>query len=406
MHAWKHWAGAACLLPLVTLGSGTAAAADPEATDFSACVDGIALQARQHGISDRIIDDVLRQVEHRERVIELDRSQPEFTTTFADYLDRRVTPDRVRRGRRMLDSHGDLLDAIADEYGVPAHYLVAFWGLETNYGRYFGRMSVVESLATLACDPRRSGYFTRELLAALRILDEGAITPEGMEGSWAGAMGHVQFMPSVFLRYAEDYDGDGRRDLWGSLPDALASAANYLSSIGWETGLRWGREVFLPEAFDYSLAGRDKARPLSEWARMGLRRAADGSALPPMDIEAAVLVPAGHEGPAFLVYRNFDIIMKWNRSEFYALAVGHLADRIAGGGTLRQPPPGGDPMSRDQVRALQERLREEGYYDDSVDGIFGSRTRRALQAFQADRGLVADGFPSDALLADPASEGS
>lgn len=366
--------------------------------DFPACIDRIAGQARDQGISDSVIEDVLRNAEHRDRVIELDRQQPEFTTTFADYINRRVTPERVNHGRTMLAEHGDLLERIGDEYGVPPHYLVAFWGLETNYGSFFGRMSVVESLATLACDRRRSGYFTRELLAALEILDEGAIPPERMEGSWAGAMGHVQFMPSVFLRYAEDYDGDGRRDLWGSLPDALASAANYLSSIGWETGLRWGREVFLPEDFDFNLAGRDRARPLSDWAAMGVRRAADDSALPPLNISAAIVLPAGHEGPAFIVYDNFDVIMKWNRSEYYALAVGRLADRIAGGGSLRQPPPDGPRMSREQIRALQQYLTEDGYETGPVDGVFGSQTRRALQAFQRENNLIADGYPSEQLL--------
>lgn len=383
-----------CVMLVPTAGiAGT-----DEETAFARCIDDLQLRARSEGISTAAIRASLGQARHQTRVLELDRQQPEFTTPFADYLNRRVTEQRVARGRAMLAEHRPLLDRVAREYGVPAQYLVAFWGLETNYGSFFGRMPVISSLATLACDERRSRYFSAELMSALRIIEEGSIDFDRMEGSWAGAMGHVQFMPSVFLRYAVDYDGSGRRDLWGSLPDALASAANFLSHLGWETGWRWGREVRLPDGFDYNLAGRDQPRHLSEWARMGVRRA-DGRALGPADIDAALLIPAGHEGPAFLVYDNFDVIMRWNRSEYYALAVGHLADRIAGGVGLHQPPPDDTPrLSHRQVMDLQRALNEQGFDSGTVDGILGPATRQALSRYQRDHGMVPDGYPGRAVL--------
>ncbi len=274
---------------------------------------------------------------------------------------------------------------------MPPQYLVAFWGLETNFGAYFGKVPVPDSLATLACDQRRSGFFTGELMQALHIIDAGDITADRMVGSWAGAMGHVQFMPSVFQKYAVDADHDGRRDLWDSVPDALASAANFLHGLGWQRGLRWGREARLPDSFDYGLTGLGQHRPLSQWVSMGVTDAW-GRPLPRLDIDAAVLVPSGHKGPAFLVYHNFDVIMGWNRSQFYALSVGRLADEIAGGGPLRQPPPA-DAMrvSRDQVRELQVELARLGFDVGKPDGIFGPATRRALSRFQQQRNLVADG---------------
>ena len=367
-------------------------------THFSRCISRLESRARDKGIPASLVRDALGSVSRSERVVELDRKQPEFSRTFAHYLQPRVTEERVSRGRELLASHRQLLHRIERRYGVPAQYLVAFWGLETNYGSYLGRMPVLDSLATLACDRRRSSYFSDQVLAALRILDEGAVPRERMLGSWAGAMGNFQFMPSVFLSYAVDYDGDGRRDVWGSLPDALASAANYLSALGWQTGYRWGREVSLPKDFDYSLAGLNRKRALSAWRRMGVREA-DGDPLPRADIRAALIVPAGHRGPAFLVYHNFRVIMGWNRSQFYALAVGHLADRIAGAGHLREPPPDDAPdLSRDDVRRLQSLLNAQGYDSGEPDGILGPSTRDAIRAFQTKHGLIADGYPSQALF--------
>lgn len=365
---------------------------------FAACVERFSQEAQSQGLDSPAVKESLANLQWVERVIELDRRQPEFTTPFSDYLSRRVNEQRVADGRRLLREHQALLGRVEQQYGVPAPYLVAFWGLETNYGRFFGKMSVLDSLATLACDERRSTYFTRELMSALRIVDEGAIAPERMEGSWAGAMGHVQFMPSVFIRHALDYDQDGKRDLWNSLPDAMASAANFLSRMGWDDEYRWGREVSLPEDFPYLEAGLKQRRPLAEWQSLGVRQTS-GAALPSADINAALLVPSGHRGPAFLVYDNFKVIMGWNQSEYYALAVGHLADRIAGAGKLHREPPGDSPrLNRDQVMAIQETLNAEGLDAGKVDGIWGPSTRGALSQFQSQQGLVPDGFPDTKTL--------
>lgn len=379
---------------LTALGSVSAAAAD----DFTQCVANLENRALDEGISAHVAQEVLGQVRQLERVLELDRRQPEFTQTFTQYFDRRITEARVQRGRELLNEHSELLGRVQRDTGVPAHYLLAFWALETNFGSYFGSFSVPDALATLACDPRRSDYFTGELMAALRILDAGDISLERMQGSWAGAMGHVQFMPSVFLRYAVDGDGTGRRDLWGSIPDAMSSAGNFLEGIGWQSGLRWGREVSLPDDFAYELAGRDQQKSLAEWRELGVRTAVGGR-LPSADVEASLLIPSGHRGPAFLVYENFHVIMRWNRSEFFALTVGHLADRIAGAGRLQQPPPeDARPMARADVERMQARLNELGFDAGGVDGIFGPATRTALSRFQREQGLVADGHPDPVVV--------
>lgn len=384
---------------LSTLALSAQAQSVPTMTDaeFNECKQTLEATALGAGVSERTTQSVMADVTYLERVIELDRRQPEFTTTFADYFNRRVNEARISKGREMLETHRELLDRVTRETGVPAPYLVSFWGLETNYGSYFGKMAVPSSLATLACDPRRSTFFTEQFVAALKIIDEGAIPAEQMEGSWAGAMGHVQFMPTVFLQHAVDADGDGRRDLWNSLPDAMMSAGRFLQSMGWDGDYRWGREVLLPENFDFGLTD-GRRLPLDEWRRLGITDAF-GNALAQEPIEAALVVPSGHKGPAFLVYSNFRVIMGWNRSEFYAVSVGHLADRIAGAGGLQSPPPEDQPtLSRDQVIQLQESLNDKGYDSGKADGIMGSNTRKAIRAFQKAEGLIADGMPSVPLL--------
>jgi membrane-bound lytic murein transglycosylase B len=394
---WRAMAAA----PIVLLACAASAAENPPSpaeAEFMQCVSNLQAKAHEQGISRQVASDVLGQVRFKEKVIELDNRQPEFTQTFADYFNRRVTPERVEKGRALLEKHRELLERVERDTGVPGHYLVAFWGLETNFGSYFGKMAVPDSLTTLACDERRSEYFTGELMAALKIIESGDVSAERMEGSWAGAMGHVQFMPSVFLRYAVDADGDGRRDLWGSVPDAMASAGNFLQALGWVPGLRWGREVLLPENFAYALAGRDNARPVSEWKELGVTNAF-GDPLPTSDVQASLLVPSGHRGPAFLVYQNFDIIMGWNRSEFYALAVGRLADRIAGAAPLQNPPPeDGLRLTRDQVRQMQAYLNRMGFEAGEADGILGPATRHALSRFQRAEDMIADGYPSEEVL--------
>lgn len=383
-------------LSVMLLIPGTATAVVDD--DFARCVAELQTRARNEGVSAGVVDEVLAKVSFVPRVIELDRRQPEFTETFANYLNKRVTETRIKRGRELLAEYRPFLEELTREYGVPPQYLVAFWGLETNFGTYLGKMPALDSLATLACDERRSRYFTGELLHALHLLDKDGINAADMEGSWAGALGQTQFMPSAYRRYAVDGDGDGVVNLWRSVHDALASAANFLNQLGWERGLRWGREVRLPAKFPYQESGRGNARPLSEWRGMGVKQA-DGSPLPGADVKAALLVPAGHRGPAFLVYRNFDIIMGWNRSEFYALSVGLLADRINGAGELHNPPPADAPrLTREQVEKLQAQLNALGFEAGEPDGILGSGTRAAIRRFQQARGMVADGYPDRKVL--------
>ena len=364
--------------------------------DFQGCLAGLRQRALESGVEVALLDRVIPRLVQQDRVLELDRRQPEFVQTFGKYLETRVSEERVERGRKLYRQYEPFLRRLTRQYGVPGQYLVAFWGLETNFGSYLGRMPTLDSLATLACDRRRSEFFSEEFVTALRVMEREALGTEQMRGSWAGAVGHTQFMPSNYLRYAIDGDGDGKVDLWGSERDALASGANFLQQLGWQPGLRWGREVLLPSRFDYALADGN-SQPLKFWAEKGVRRA-DGSPLPAAGVEAELLVPAGHEGPAFLAYDNFSVIMKWNRSESYALSVGHLADRIAGAGQLRQPPPDQEALPVDEIRAMQVALNERGYEAGDADGIFGSGTRRALRAYEADHGFFSDGYPDRRVL--------
>jgi membrane-bound lytic murein transglycosylase B len=366
---------------------------------FDIWLDGVRRDAVAAGVSQATIEAALSGLTPIERVLELDRRQPEFTQTFWSYLDRAVTPGRVERGRALMAEHADLLRRIRRRYNVQPDYLVAFWGLESNFGKYTGGFSVIAALATLAYDARRGAFFRAQLLDALRIIDQGHISASKMEGSWAGAMGQLQFIPSTFVNYAVDFDGDGRRNIWTDLPDVFASAANYLSSIGWRGDERWGREVRLPANFDWKLAGLKLRKPLEEWRRLGIRRA-DGGALPVADISGAIVAPGGHKGPAFLVYGNFDKILNWNRSLLYAIAVGHLADRIAGHGTLLATRPAKEePLSRAQVEEMQGLLAELGFDAGEPDGVVGSQTRAALRAFQHQAEVPPDGYPTPELLA-------
>lgn len=366
--------------------------------DFGVCLAEFQDQARQESISEWVIEDVVANLEPIVRVVELDRSQPEFVQTFAHYLNLRVSESRIERGRTLYREHREFLSDLTRTYGIPGQYLVAFWGLETNFGSYLGTMPTLDSLATLACDQRRSEFFTSELMTALKLLERESLTPEEMRGSWAGAMGHTQFMPSSYWRYAVDGDGDGQINLWASEKDALASGANFLNSLGWQPEERWGREVSLPDDFPYLETGLRNPAPLSEWASMGVKRA-NGTDLPAADMEGAILVPAGHIGPAFLVYDNFSVIMKWNRSESYAISVGHLADRISGAGELVSPPPEDQlALTRNELMEVQQSLIDRGYDPGGADGIMGPATRAALSEFQRDQGLIADGFPNQQSL--------
>jgi membrane-bound lytic murein transglycosylase B len=369
-----------------------------QGAEFSQCIAALQGRARAEHLPAWVVDDVMAKLKPQPRVIELDRAQPEFTRTFADYFYRRVTPERIRRGRRLLREYAPFLAKLTARYGVPGRYLIAFWGLETNFGANLGTMPTLDSLATLACDTRRSGYFSDELMTALTLLDRESLSPGEMRGSWAGAIGHTQFMPSAYLKYAVDGDRDGRIDLWKSKRDALASAANFLANLGWRRGTRWGREVLLPKNFPYAQTGSANRRALSHWADLGVTLT-DKRRLPRADMQASIVLPAGHSGPAFLVYDNFDVIMKWNRSEFYGLTVGLLADRLIGAGPLTNPPSTSEQaLSRETIERMQGRLNHLGFDAGTADGVIGPATRSALRAFQQSAGMVPDGYPDSATL--------
>jgi len=378
--------------------SATQQPTSPE-QDFATWLNELRMEAAGAGISANTLDAALASVsEPLPRVLELDRSQPEFMQTFTGYMSNRLSSERIARGQRMLVEHRDLFARIEREYGVQPHYLVAFWALESNFGDFTGGFSVVNALATLAWDPRRSDFFRNELLTALRIIDQGHIPAENMTGSWAGAMGQCQFMPSTFATYAVDGDGDGRIDVWNSLPDIFASAANYLSRAGWKGDERWGREVILPADFDFALSGTGVRKTVTEWGMLGLKRA-DGSPLGASDIEGSVILPAGAKGPAFLGYNNFNTIMVWNRSTFYALSVGHLADRFMGAGPiLHMPEVDERALNREEVTEMQTILNALGFDTGTPDGSVGSRTREAVRNFQLQNDLPSDGHASWDLL--------
>ncbi len=397
LRRWRWLLPAIALMSLAATTSQVFAA--PPAPDFAAWLEGVRKEALDRGISAGTLDRALTDLQPIPRVIELDQRQPEFVDAFLDYLDRRVTPARIEEGRRQLQQQQTLLAEIQRRYGIPPHILVALWGLETNYGGYLGDYPVPAALATLAFDTRRSQFFREQLFDALAILEAGHITPEAMKGSWAGAMGQLQFMPSTFIAYAVDADGDGRKDLWRSLPDAFASAANYLRRLGWRSDEIWGREVRLPERFDWDLARPNVTRPVSAWSAMGVRQA-DGSPLPRSELPGAILLPQGHKGPAFLVYPNFNLIMNWNRSLNYALAVGHLSDRLRGLPELRHGQAARhERVTRQQVVDLQRQLDALGFEPGEPDGVIGARTRAALKAFQRSVGLPQDGYPSPEVMA-------
>lgn len=332
-----------------------------------------------------------------ERVLELDNAQPEFIQTFTRYLSLRITPLQINRGQALLRQYAVLLEEVRQRYGVQPHYLISFWAIESNYGRATGGFSVLQALATLAYDPRRADFFRKELLTALKIIDDGHIAVDNMSGSWAGAMGQLQFLPSVFARYGIDGDNDGKIDIWNSLPDIFHSAANFLSQSGWRGDERWGREVLLPSNFDFSLTGTRTRKSLQEWNDLGIIQM-NGSPIPIANMQASVILPAGASGPAFLTYANFRATMAYNPSTFYALTVGHLADRYTGGAAIQRMPENEQAMSVVDVQALQELLNAAGFDSGEPDGRVGSRTRAAVRAYQQNMELPMDGYASLKLL--------
>jgi membrane-bound lytic murein transglycosylase B len=312
---------------LICLGLVAATQAMANDVDFQTWLKGVRKEALADGIRRSTLDRALTGLHPIPRVLELDRKQPERTLTFAEYMERVVSSGRIETARERLAANRALLDEIGSKYGVQPRFIVALWGIETDFGRITGGFPVIGALATLAYDGRRSAFFRQELINALRIVDQGHISPKAMLGSWAGAMGQSQFMPSSFLSYAVDYNGDGRRDIWTTRADVFASIANYLSRVGWQGDETWGREIRLPAGFDTQQTGLETRRSLDAWRKLGLRRA-DGGELPGRDIEASVVLPAGDSGPAFLVYANYRTLMKWNNSLFFATAVGTIADAL------------------------------------------------------------------------------
>lgn len=398
---------AACQSPRQTTGpvaAGTAPVAQAQAeVPFPDWLETARREALSRGISAATVDQAFAGLTPNPRVVELDGKQPEFSQTFWRYLDGAISDARVSKGRALMQQNAGLLARLEARYGVPGRYLVAFWGMESDFGRNTGDFSVVRSLATLAYDGRRAALFRGEMFDALMILDHRDIDNAHMTGSWAGAMGQTQFMPSAFLKYAVDQDGDGRKNIWTGVPDALASVANYMKSVGWEPSLGWGREVRLPARFDAALASLDTdatetVKPAAQWSALGIRRA-DGSPLAATDGPAALILPAGIAGPAFLVIGNYRAILKYNRSTFYAVAVGYLADRLGGAPPLTAPHQTTEPLRREDILALQQGLSALGLLPGTPDGVAGTATRQAVRAFQKANGLPPDGFIDPNLIA-------
>jgi lytic murein transglycosylase len=342
--------------------------------------------------------DALRGAVYMPDVVHNDRHQNEFTKTIWDYLDKAVSEDRIIFGQRALEKHKDILARIEASYGVDREVVAAVWGLESAYGAVRGDLPTLDALATLAYDGRRGAFFETELLAALRIVQGGDIAAKDLRGSWAGAMGHTQFMPSSWHRFAVDFTGDGWRDIWGDDPsDALASTAAYLAQSGWVKGAPWGIEVVLPAGFDYELAGERVKKPVAEWQETGLRLA--GGADLPDHGEASVLLPAGARGVAFLIYGNLHVIEKYNTADAYVIAVGHLADRLHGGFELSGSWPREErALSFDERVSLQRKLTAAGFDTGGIDAKMGPKTIAAVRAYQKARGMVPDGYPSLSVL--------
>lgn len=366
--------------------------------NFDQCLAKLRAEAGSKGVTHATFDRHATGLEPDMDIIPLLNRQPEFTTPIWDYMAGLVDDRRVADGREMLQRWAPQLADIERQYGVSPATIVAIWGVESDYGRNFGKRPVVESLATLSCIGRRQAFFRGELFQALKILQEGHVNPESFTGSWAGAFGHTQFMPSTFNRIAVDFDGDGRRDLIGNIPDALASTANYLARSGWRTNESWGFEVKLPADFNANQAGRKNKQAMSTWTSRGVRRI-DGSALPESSTSAGLLLPAGEAGPAFLVLKNFDAIYSYNAAESYSLAIAHLSDRIRGEGGFVTSWPTDDPgLSRAERSEVQERLIALGHDIGEVDGIIGTNTRRVIQQLQPLLNLKPDGRAGQKLL--------
>ena len=366
------------------------------AANFKQCVAALGAQAQQRGISQAIYNRETSDLEPDMKILELMDRQPEFTKAVWDYIDQLVAERRISQGREMFAQNRAVFQRIEQTYGVDPYVVAAIWGIESNFGSNRGDRDVIRSTATLACIGRRQEYFRAEFLAAMEIVARGDIHRDRFKGSWAGAFGQTQFMPTTFKRLAVDFNGDGRRDLVDTVADALASTANNLSKNGWQRGLSWGYEVKLPRNFNYSLANRNVKKSAHEWASLGVKRIRD-QALP--QTQGYILAPAGARGPAFLMTQNFQVILRYNPADAYALAIGHLADRIRGGGPFESDWPRGEQvLTRAERVELQERLSALGLYSGATDGKFDEQTRAALAAYQQKIGVAPDAFATVAVL--------
>jgi len=368
--------------------------------NFLQCKVNLAERAENAGFSSYITKTVIDNISPIERVIALDKKQPEFTQTFEQYIKARVSAYHLRVGKEKLKLNKALFDKLEDSYGIPRQYLVSFWGLETVFGKHKGKMSVLNALATLACDQRRSEFFTLELLNLFTLIETEKVSVEQLKGSWAGAMGHMQFMPTAFLKYAVDGDDDGKVDIWQSEADALTTAANYLNQIGWQAKERWGREVTLPKNFAFDKVAFDQYYPLNYFQQLGVKKT-NNQALPAYDIQAELYLPSGHKGPAFLLYPNFNVIMTWNLSKSYALSVGILANKLVGAKGLEFLTKALEqvvPYNVAEMKNLQSQLNALGFDTGKPDGIWGPKSRQAIRSFQLQHQLIADGYPNRAVF--------
>ena len=371
------------------------AASPGDAAGFANWVNNFRPRAMASGISPGTYDRAMAIARFNPEVIRLDRRQAEFSRPVWLYLDSAVSENRITTGRQMLAQHGAALNQIEARYGVPKEIVLAVWGMESNFGANRGKMQIIPSLATLAYEGRRAKFFEEQLIAALRILQAGDTDPAHMLGSWAGAMGHTQFMPTSFLQYAVDFTGDGRRDIWSDDPrDSLASTAAYLSRNGWQRGQAWGTEVRLPQNFDMRQIGKNNRKSASAWAAMGVT-SVSGRGL----TGGSIIMPAGARGPAFMIGDNFRAILRYNNSDNYALGVSYLGERIAGRPGIQAAWPRSDrPLSSSERMEIQQRLMAKGFYQGEIDGLFGSATMEAVQAFQRSIGATPDGYPTSILL--------
>jgi membrane-bound lytic murein transglycosylase B len=365
---------------------------------FDRWIKAFRKKAVSRGISGSVYDRAFRGVKYNSYVIEKDRNQSEFTKQIWDYLDTATSDMRVKNGKAAWRKHRRLLNQIEDRYGVDARVVLAIWGLESAYGNHMGDIHIIESLATLAFDGRRKSFFEAQLIAALSIIQSGDVTPNNMTGSWAGAMGHTQFIPTSYVAFAQDLRGDGRRDVWASDPaDALASTANYLARHGWVKGQPWGMEVRLPARFDFSLAGERVKKSVDDWRKLGVTTI-DGKVLPDYGT-SSILLPAGSQGAAFIIFKNFHVIERYNTADAYVIGVGHLGDRIMGGDKIQAKWPRGDKaLSFKQKKEMQRLLTRKGFDTEKVDGIIGPMTIAAIRAYQASLGMTPDGYASTDVL--------